>query len=589
MKRLLSSAAAAAMMVSGAAVMLTAQSAAPPDPVMQAMKDEIERARKLTITSLEAPYFILFGLDESETFEVSATLGGVLSRHHDRFRSPEVKMRVGDYAFDNTNYTGGGPGGSRYDLGRFPLENSYPVLRRYFWLEADSAYKGAVEALSRKRAALRNMTQSEKLNDFAHAEPVHHVAPFQHLTLDQDAWTDKVRSLSALFTKFPAIRNSSVDLEASDGGYTMVNSEGSEVKEPENVVVLRVRASAQSSDGMTVHDAVTFQAADASRLPTEAEMNRSVLALAQNVTALAEAPKGEDYSGPVLFEGQAGAQVFAEVLGRNLSLSRRPVADGGRGGGGAQQPSEFEGRIGSRVLPDSFSVVDDPTQKEWRGRPLFGTYEVDREGVAAKPLRMVDKGVLKSYLLTRQPVRGFEGSNGRARLPGSFGASYPTFSNFFVSSTETVPASDLKKKLIEMIQSRSKPYGIIVRRMDFPSTGSVDDARRLLAGSQGSAHPVSMPILIYKVFPDGHEELVRGMRFRGFSARSLKDILATGDDSNVFEFMDSQAPFALVGASSFTTEVCVVAPSILVDDLELHPFEDQLPKLPVVPAPDITR
>jgi hypothetical protein len=148
--------------VSSAAVVLTAQSPAPADPVMQAMKDEIERARKLTITSLETPYFIHFGLDESETFEVSATLGGVLSRRHDRFRSPEVQVRVGDYAFDNTNYTGGGSAGSRYDLGRFPLENSYPVLRRYFWLEADSAYKGAVEAVSRKRAALRNMTQSEK-------------------------------------------------------------------------------------------------------------------------------------------------------------------------------------------------------------------------------------------------------------------------------------------------------------------------------------------------------------------------------------------------------------------------------------------
>ena len=83
--------------------------------------------------------------------------------------------------------------------------------------------------------------------------------------------------------------------------------------------------------------------------------------------------------------------------------------------------------------------------------------------------------------------------------------------------------------------------------------------------------------------------MVRGLRFRGFSARSLKDILAAGDDSNIFEFMDSPAPFALIGAASFTTESCVIAPSILIDDLELHPLEDELPKLPVVPAPDITR
>ena len=59
------------------------------------------------------------------------------------------------------------------------------------------------------------------------------------------------------------------------------------------------------------------------------------------------------------------------------------MGDGGRGGGGAAT-SELEGRIGARVLPDSFDVVDDPTQTEWRGRPLFGSYEVDREGVAAE-------------------------------------------------------------------------------------------------------------------------------------------------------------------------------------------------------------
>src|SRR5919197_1585495 len=112
----------------------------------------------------------------------------------------------------------------------------------------------------------------------------------------------------------------------------------------------------------------------------------------------------------------AGAPNLGEGFGRNLSLPRRPAGDGGGRGGGFQN-SELEGRVGARVLPESFDVVDDPTQKEWRGRPLFGSYEVDREGVIPKPLRLVEKGVLKGFLLTRQPVRGFAGSNGRARLP----------------------------------------------------------------------------------------------------------------------------------------------------------------------------
>jgi hypothetical protein len=288
----------------------------------------------------------------------------------------------------------------------------------------------------------------------------------------------------------------------------------------------------------------------------------------------------------VLFEGVAGPQVFAEVLGRNLSLTRRPVMEPGRNG--AFAVSELDGRIGARVLPESFSVVDDPTLKEWRGRPLFGSYEVDREGVVPKPLRLIDKGVLKGYFLTRQPVRGFEGSNGRARMPGSFGAGTPGISNLFVMTTETSPVADLHKKLLELIATRGKPYGIIVRKMDFPSSASVDEARRLLSGGQsGGSRPVSLPILVYRLYPDGREELVRGLRFRSFNARSLKDIMAAGDDLTTFEFLDNAAPFALMGGAGYVTNATVVAPSILIDDLELHPLEDELPKLPVVPAPEL--
>jgi hypothetical protein len=571
----------------GAAMAWSAQAPAP-DAVLRAMHDEMDRSRKLTVSSLEAPYFIEYMVDEEENFSVTASLGGVVSRRHERFRSPEVHVRVGDYKFDNSNYSGSGFSfGSRYDLERFPLEDAYPVLRRYFWLQTDSAYKSAVETISRKRAALRNLTSGEQIDDFAHAEPVHYSRAFPRLGIDEEAWTNRVRALSAIFAQYPEVRNSSVVLESGDGGFYLVNTEGTEVRAPESATYLRVQATAQAPDGMTVRDAVAFHSLDAARMPTDGELNRGVTALAENVVALAHSPKGENYSGPVLFAGVAGAQIFAEVLGRNLALARRPVADQGRGGGASA--SELEGRAGARILPDSFDVVDDPTQKEWRGRPLFGSYDVDREGVQAAPLHLIEKGVLKGFLLTRQPVRGFDASNGRARMPGNYGAAAAGFSNLFIASSETTPAAELKQKLIELCRTRDKPYGILVRKMDFPSSASLEEARRLLSSAPGSARPVSIPILVYKVYLDGREELVRGLRFRGLNARSLKDILAAGDDSTVFEFMNSPAPFALIGASSFTAETCVVAPSILIDDLELHPAEEELPKLPVAPAPELVR
>jgi predicted Zn-dependent protease len=575
---------AAALLLS---TLLPAQPAAAGDAVFQAMKDELARAKAMSISNLEAPYFVEYILDEEEAFTVSANLGALVAREHQRFRSPEVHVRVGDYKFDNTNFTGGGFGaGSRYDLERFPLEDSYPLLRRYFWLLTDSSYKSAVEAISRKRAALRNLQQGDQPSDFAHAEPVKSVRPILRLAVDEEALANRARSLSAIFVNYPEVRMSGVELESSEGGFHLANTEGTEVREPESVTFLRARASTQAPDGMSLHDSVTFYAHDAAHLPPDAELQSSINTMAENLVALTSAPRGEDYNGPILFEGMAGPQIMAEVLGRNLTVTRAPGGGGGRGG--AAQPGEFEGRAGARVLPESFDVVDDPAQTEWRGRALFGSYKVDREGVSAKPLRLVDKGVLKNYLLTRQPVRGYEGSNGRARLPGGFGGSGATISNLFVSTSEYMPVGELRKKLLDLIKTRNKPYGIIVRKMDFPSTASVAEARGMMTGQQGG-HPVSMPLLVYKVFPDGHEELVRGLRFRGFTGKSLKDILAAGDDSNVFEYMENGAPFAIIGGGRFTTEACVVAPSILIDDLELHPIEEEMPKLPIVSPPEMTK
>jgi len=113
--------------------------------------------------------------------------------------------------------------------------------------------------------------------------------------------------------------------------------------------------------------------------------------------------------------------------------------------------------------------------------------------------------------------------------------------------------------------------------MDFPSSAAIDEMRRLLTGSAnsgGSAKPVSIPILAYRVYPDGHEELVRGLRFRGFNARSFKDILAASDESFVFDFLDNSAPMALMGSGGTVAQACVIAPSVLIDDLEMERMEE---------------
>ncbi len=574
----------AAAWLAGLALAAAAAAAPAPDPVLGAMEDELKRSRTLALPGLEPPYFIEYTIDDVRSFAVSAMEGGVVSVRRRHVRVPDIKVRVGDYRFDNTNYVASDfPFGSRYDVSRFPLDDLYPALRRFLWLGTDSAYKSAVEAMSRKRAALKSLAAAERLDDFARAEPTVLLRELEPQSLDEEGWIARARELSAALAREAGLKHSTIELEAVESAHYYVNSEGSRARVPERMIFLRARALAQAADGMHVRDAAAFHASSYDGLPAPAALERGVAELARHTAALARAPVGELYSGPVLFEGVAAAQLFAEVLGGNLAPTRRPVIEPGRPA--AFPYSQLEGRQGARVLPEWMDAIDDPTRTEWRGRRLFGSYLVDREGVPPRPLAVIEQGVLKNFLLTRRPVRGWSGSNGRARLPGRFGHNTAAIGNLFVRAAETVPPAALRKRMAEICETRGKPYGIVVRKMDFPSSASTQEIRRLLTGGRPSGQPVSLPVLVYRVWPDGREELVRGLRFRGLNARSLKDILAAGDDEHVFDYLNNTAPFALMGAGGYVAETSVVAPSVLIDDLELEPLEDEHPKLPLVPPP----
>jgi predicted Zn-dependent protease len=556
-----------------------------PDALLQAMKDELERSRTLQFSGLDKPYYIEYTVEDQTGFSVSATLGGILTRNSSHVRIPRTRVRVGDYVFDNSNYMYSDLGAGRGS--ELPLDDNYSVLRRSFWLATDQAYKGAVEAIARKRAALKNITQAETLPDFWKAKPAEKIDPIPKFDASLDAWAERARDLSKVFSAYPEVLSSVVSVEGANAMFYFTNSEGTMVRTPEGLTTVNIRASGQSSDGMTVRDAISLPVVDPKNLPDATELRSLTDQVGQRIKALAGAPVGETYSGPVLFEGVAGAQLIAEVLAPQFALPRRPIAEPGRP---APVPvSEFEGRTGSRVLPEFLDVVDDASQKMWNGSALVGQYDLDYEGVAPAPLTLVEKGKLKTFLLTRQPVKGFEASNGHARVPGPFGANAAAISNLFVRASETVKRSELRAQFLKMVQDRGKPYGIVIRKMDFPTTAPGDELRRMFLGASqaGGGRPVSTPLLVYRVYPDGKEELVRGLRLRGLSVRTLRDIVAVSDESYVFNYLNTLAPMSMPG-TGYVAPTSVVAPALLLEDVELERPQEELPKLPVVPPPALT-
>jgi hypothetical protein len=563
------------------------------DVVLRAMRDELERSRQLRVVGGggdEIPYFISYILSDTDTFTVSASFGAVNNTARTRYRFPVIEVRVGSYTFDNTGHIFSGLyTGSRYDGEPLPLDDNYLSLREGFWLGTDHAYKAAVESIARKRAALNNATVStDNLPDFSKADAVTSLGRLAAPKVDEAGWTARVAKLSGIFSAYPEVLASGVELHLNQGPTYLVNSDGTAVRYPDDVMWCYVKAEGQAEDGMVIREAISVQALEAAQFPTEAELQKGITAMGEHVKALAHASPAEAmFSGPVLFEPQAAAQLLAQLLGDNLRLPRKPVAEPGRNVNFF--PSEFEGRIGGRVLPDWMDVIDDPTQAAWQGKPLVGFYPFDFEGVKPKPVSLIEKGVLRSFLTTRQPLKNSPASNGHARLPGGFGTRMAAIGNLFVKATQTMPLADLKTRLIQLCKDRDKPYGMLVRKLDFPFSADNGEVQALSAASMqsgGSARPVSPPVLIYRVYPDGREELVRGLRFRGVSSRSLRDILAASTETTLFDFVNNGAPLARLGAGGFLAPAAVIAPGLLFEEMELERAQDQLQKRAIVPPPN---
>jgi hypothetical protein len=560
------------------------------DTLLRAMTLEVGRVRQLTRFGV-APFFVELGVDEADNVTLSSSLGVPFAPQRSRFRLQMPTVRVGSPALDNTGYIGSEHyTGTRFDSELVSSDNELYSLRASFWLGLDRAYKTGVEAFGKKQAALSYYTAQDRLPDFQSAPRIDIVKDLKKPPFDEARWNERVRALSAEFRGIPGILSADSELTWSAGAFYYCNSETSVLRFPDRLAILRLRATAALEKGGDVFHGIQLVAADPSGLPGDAELKRLAGETAAELSALAAAPEAEAYTGPVLFEARAAAQLFAEVFGQELAITRKPVAEKGRDVPVPQ--STLENKLGSRVLPTWMSLRDDATRKEWNGAALAGFYEADLEGVAPAPVTLIEKGILKSYLTTRQPVKGVDGSNGHARLPGAFGARTARGGNLFVEADETVSDAQLKLRLLDLVKQQGKPYALLIRRMDYPSLVPGSALREMAMKqmrSGGGAHLYSAPLLAYRLYADGREELVRGLRFKNFGARSFRDILAAGAAPALFEYVDNGAPMALSGAGSYVVGCAAVAPAVLFEEMDLEPASDETARPPLVPPPPMTK
>ena len=551
------------------------------DPLGRAMRDELARSMtELRLDTLPKPYFVAYRLDDVETAEAAATLGSLVRGRDSRTRHLRVELRVGDYEFDNTNFVGMG-GGPAFSMlaglrggALLPLDDQYQEVRRQLWLATDGAYKRAVEQLAQKRAALQNQTRTEQLPDFAKEPPAVITDVVPAPPLDRAAAEALVRGLSAAFRAFPEVYSSGVSWSAGVARTRYLNSEGSAFTRSSPWLVLGIQASTQAVDGMPLGDAIAFYGGTPSDLPTRESLLDSVRALATRLTRLRQTPVAELYNGPVLFEGDAAAELFNELFAPRLVASRRPIAGNPMMEQfAARAETPFLDQIGGRVLPTFLSAVDNPTLTSFEGH-FIGGYHVDDDAVPARETRLVDHGILKTLLSTRVPVRGIAHSSGNRWGAG------PVVSNLVVTVDSGASDQALRVDLLKRAAARGRGYAIVVRRLN----ATIGDM-----GDDDSDTPALHAAVAVKLFPDGHEEPIRNASVSGLTAASFKSIVAASQSRTVYT-----SPFHSVGGMNLQMAsaglgyaASYVMPSLLFEDVTVKGPNGDLPKPPLSSPPSL--
>jgi len=502
------------------------------------------------------PYFLSYAVADGIGVNIAAEYGAITSSNQSHRRQVDVQVRVGAPAQDNTH---GDHRDSALTSMPLPLTDDREAIARSLWFATNRGYSNALDAYLKVKTEQQVRAKEEDSSpDFSTEKAETSPLPSTPaLVLDRSAWEQRLRELSGLFAQYPDIIGDAVEFQATSEDDYFISSEGARVANPSQTARIVVVASARASDGMDLMRAETFEADSAGHLPDQKTLSDKILAMAKNLEDLREAPVTEPFSGPAILSGRASAVFFHEVLGHRLEGQRQR---------GDEEGQTFTKMLGKPILPSFLSVADDPTIATFHGTWLSGHYDFDDEGQPARRVDLIKDGVLETFLMSREPIASVSNSNGHGRAETGH---MPTGrqGNLIVTSSKSVPESQLRTMLIDEARKQGKPYGLYFE--DISSGFAVTTRRSPQAFSV-------IPLVVYRVYVDGRpDELVRGVSIVGTPMAALGSILATGDKQEIFN--------GICGAESGSIPVSAVAPAMLVSQIETQRKAQGTTRPPILP------
>ena len=552
--------------------------------ILRAMKDELNRSlSELSIDGLNKPYYIEYSLTKMSELSLEAKCGAVSNDKFSDYAFLTVSVRIGDYKFDNSNFLdfsaflGSSDDEQVFSGRRIPIDADYSSIRRELWLATDAAYKSAAETFTKKEAALKNRLRKDTTPDFVKMNPTHFIDTSAESAIDYAKFKRIVKNVSAALLPYDKIFSSRVGFEYGFSRMFYANSEGTDFIKDARYCGYESAAFLQSGDGMPLGNFYSAYGLKPNELPGEDSLNKAVIQMVQTLISESDAGELEEpYSGPVMFCGQAAAELFAQLFVPQLVAQRPLLTEMGKQEN--ERTSLFQNKIGGRVLPEFLSLKADPKMKHYNNTPLYGKFTYDDEGVTAEEIILVKDGYLKNLLSQRIPTRRIKSSNGHCRGAGA------NISNIIMESDASHSKSyeQIKKKMLKLCKDRELPFGIIIKRLYNPNvfaTVIYSLSNKLVTPTFGKLLP---PIEAYKVYQDGREELLRGTEIGNMAAPSFKDIIMTGKNNFVLNYFSPMMVQATSFSPSRYTPASVIVPDLLFEDVEIKPSDNDLPKPPFV-------
>jgi TldD protein len=518
------------------------------------LKKECRQVLKVKVPGFPQAYYCSYLLRDTHWFNTWARSGSTYRKRSDHARNLYADIRVGAYEYDQV--TDGGLYDNDKELESYshidlPIDDkNYDGLRIAIWRLTEAKFREALADYNQRQSnSLSTVDQNRSLASFHKLPTKTSIKPARFDHIDQDKWELFCKQASAWLSRLPKVLSNSVDFDSNATTKVFVSSEDRVIVEHQQIFSLSATISHLTAEGAEINQELILNVGRLWELPDLPTFKRMMLRKHKQLLQLIKARKVHAFSGPVLLYPKPAGLLFHEAVGHRLEGSR--LLSSGEG-------QTFRDQIGKEILGVKVDISDDPTCKRHKDTQCIGAYDYDDEGTKSRPARLIVDGKLQGFLSTRAELPSGLSLNGHARAK-KYQRPISRMGVTVIRGKTPLTIKELKQKLIEEINQQKKPFGLII----YETAGGETDTSSF--DFQGFSGEISFAKLVY---PDGKEEVIRGVDFVGTPLQALASIIAVGSDADIDNHF--------CGAESGFIPVTTISPAILLESLELQSKSEEL-------------